>query len=85
MVESLDDLGENRVRLATGVDESSDTMPLPLDEQRVNCNKTDTETNQIQYHQKQTSDWLVSVKSQLKGNVPRNDQEAMKQDMKSMK
>ena len=42
MVESLDDLDDNRVRLATGVDGSSVTMPLPLDEQRVNCNKTDT-------------------------------------------
>ena len=37
MVESLDDLDDNRVRLATGVDGSSVTMPLPLDEQQLQC------------------------------------------------
>ena len=43
MVESLEDLDDNRVCLATGVDESSIAMPLPLDEQRVNCNIEDTQ------------------------------------------
>ena len=43
MVESLEDLDDNRVRLATGVDESSIAMPLPLVEQRVNCNTKDTQ------------------------------------------
>ena len=42
MVESLDDLDDSRVRLATGVDWSLDTMSLPLEEQRVIYNRADT-------------------------------------------
>ena len=43
MVESLDDLDDSRVRLATGVDGSSVTMSLALEEQRVICNRVDTQ------------------------------------------
>ena len=43
MVESLDDLDVSRVRLATGVDGSSVTMSLPLEEQQVICNRADTQ------------------------------------------
>ena len=43
MVESLDDLDDSRVRLAIGVDESLDTMSLPLEEQRVIYNRADTQ------------------------------------------
>ena len=43
MVESLDGLDDSRVRLATEVDRSSVTMSLPLEEQRVICNRADTQ------------------------------------------
>ena len=43
MVESLDDLDDSRVRLAIEVDESLDTMSLPLEEQRVIYNRADTQ------------------------------------------
>ena len=43
MVESLDGLEDSRVRLATEVDGLSVTMSLPLEEQRVICNRVDTQ------------------------------------------
>ena len=43
MVESLDGLDYSHVRLATGVDGLLVTMSLPLEEQRVICNRIDTQ------------------------------------------
>ena len=55
MVESLDDLDESRIHLATGVDGSLVTMSLPLEEQRYLQQSRHTAKNQKQYHKEQTS------------------------------
>ena len=49
MLKSLDGLDDSRVRLATGVDGLSVTMSLPLEEQRVICNREDTQ-QRTKYH-----------------------------------